>query len=216
MTHSVRDLPAIAEPPRNPKTGKIEINNDADLFKADGAARILWENAHYEGHSERVRDAYYKRAAYLDHLIVSYDVKMADRLYARTTKKKEATMSTGYTTQNSPEGITVTIHSDHGFHLSAKLTGEIHERINDRDEMARSEHVRLIDTMTAHLNAQKVWLQQPKPNVEALVVATRKMADDYQYSIHHHPEHILVRKDHFDEMRKALDIEPAGELKDIS
>lgn len=44
----------------------------------------------------------------------------------------------------------------------------------------------------------------PQPDASALVDVLRKMLDDYQTSDAHHPLHVLVRLDHFDEARAAL------------
>lgn len=84
--------------------------------------------------------------------------------------QEEENMTTGFITTTTPDGIHIQIESAHGFDLSIRRVINIAEAANlsDLSESDRHELLPLINEMHAHLEAQKVWVTKPVPNIEAL------------------------------------------------
>lgn len=138
------------------------------------------------GLSPSAEHHYMKRADHIDRLIHDYN-------------ERKSTVATGYVEHSKPGQTIIEIHSKAGYELSCKVVSDCHTHINSNQPVHNREES--LARMAAHLDAQKVYLMKPVPN---LVRACKLMMHDYQSSINHHPDQILVPREAFEEMVQAL------------
>lgn len=166
--------------PRDEETHKLYISDDAELVVVTGRRDYNLKLSEDTSLDDRTRFEYEKRARFLDDLITDFHRRRGKALKLQEklrTKAQEARVS--LITNHTPEGITVTIPDAKAFEASMAEVGRLYETMKDNPN---ADHLVTLSKITSHLDAQKVFLTAPKPDIEELQRFATFLIDYYARS----------------------------------